>query len=709
MVLKIKMRTYLPLIILAFCITQYTLAQNVGIGTTSPQSKLHVVGDVKITENLKIDTVGSLELGANAMGKEINAGRIGYKLFSDGLDIVGAGKTADSRKITLFAEKGLTTNGKFQFQTNLITSGNSMVLKGPHQNTKIILGSPGISTPFRVTGKTDSVVVNASVVDYTLTSFAFNRAEIYVRKINNPVTLRLRRGFFDNGFLEYEDSDEVVFSDSSGFVSFNFDNVRYIVYHLELDIVSNGPIYVGTSIDTTSNTQLILDGNYLGSYGLTKKLYNDFDSIKGKIGINVDPLYDFHSKGLHKHEGNHDITGNSVLNGSLTLKNGSEGNGKILTSDANGLSTWAIPSSYGISSLSDDNIPRKFGTGLVNSSIRENASTIIMQKPITVEARIKALDINSQILIEESDHSGKQWKIEVNNQNFGFTETGVATPLLIKAGADANSVVMTNDTVQMKKIQVSNDNFIEMGAGVSGKENNAGKIAYQRFSSDALDIVGAGTNSANRKVKLFAEGGTEIQGNLFIKGKNLNTSPTPAHALEIFSGRTAANAFPSGLSNGDIAFNYGDDNGGYKHFIATRHNTTANSDDNSIDFYINNSSTSSGSTSPGTGNNQTFSINANGVQIGTNGTTVAEVIKASVNIDLASLPSGISQEVSFAVPNSISTNATVFVSPTSALMDGISISYARVSVDGTVQIKFINAGNATADQPMTTFNVTIIR
>src|SRR5262249_31631336 len=41
-------------------------------------------------------------------------------------------------------------------------------------------------------------------------------------------------------------------------------------------------------------------------------------------------------------------------------------------------------------------------------------------------------------------------------------------------------------------IDVNAANVIELGAGVAGKETNAGKIGYQAFTAGALDIVGAG-------------------------------------------------------------------------------------------------------------------------------------------------------------------------------------------------------------------------
>ena len=54
---------------------------------------------------------------------------------------------------------------------------------------------------------------------------------------------------------------------------------------------------------------------------------------------------------------------------------------------------------------------------------------------------------------------------------------------------------------------------LEFGAGFT-KEANAGKIAYQLFTPDALDVVGAGTLGVNRKVKIWAEGGLIISGSI---------------------------------------------------------------------------------------------------------------------------------------------------------------------------------------------------
>ncbi|HTH49706.1 MAG TPA: tail fiber domain-containing protein [Candidatus Limnocylindria bacterium] len=83
------------------------LVQDNGSGTdllTSSGNLLTLSGSIDVTGN------NSLEFGSTIAGKEPNAGRIGYQLFDDALDIVGAG-TGNNRKVKIFAEGGLTVNG----------------------------------------------------------------------------------------------------------------------------------------------------------------------------------------------------------------------------------------------------------------------------------------------------------------------------------------------------------------------------------------------------------------------------------------------------------------------------------------------------------------------------------------------------------------------------------------------------------------------
>jgi hypothetical protein len=120
--------------------------------------------------------------------------------------------------------------------------------------------------------------------------------------------------------------------------------------------------------------------------------------------------------------------------------------------------------------------------------------------------------------------------------------------------------------------KIDGTNTLEFGAGVAGKETNAGKIGYQTWTTDALEIVGAGTSVANRKVKIYANGGTNFTGNVGIgqasPGFPLSFADAAGEKIS-FYGQSGANTgiglnatntvlgIHTQSSGGDIAFGYG--------------------------------------------------------------------------------------------------------------------------------------------------------
>ncbi len=92
-------------------IMQITPQGNVGIGIKTPLEKLHVNGSIR-SSGMHITGVNDIEFGFGLIGKEINAGKIGYALFSPmSLDITGAGTASLPRRIRLWAEGGTTLEG----------------------------------------------------------------------------------------------------------------------------------------------------------------------------------------------------------------------------------------------------------------------------------------------------------------------------------------------------------------------------------------------------------------------------------------------------------------------------------------------------------------------------------------------------------------------------------------------------------------------
>jgi len=68
-----------------------------------------------------------------------------------------------------------------------------------------------------------------------------------------------------------------------------------------------------------------------------------------------------------------------------------------------------------------------------------------------------------------------------------------------------------NGNLRLARQDDGRANFIEFGATTPGKHPDAGKILYQAYSN-GVDIFGAGTSTANRRLTLWAEGGTHLHG-----------------------------------------------------------------------------------------------------------------------------------------------------------------------------------------------------
>lgn len=121
-----------------------------------------------------------------------------------------------------------------------------------------------------------------------------------------------------------------------------------------------------------------------------------------------------------------------------------------------------------------------------------------------------------------------------NHPLYFYTNGGVPKVTVLQngnvgVGTNAPSALLhINGTVK-----VNGANPIELGAGVT-KEVSAGKIGYEIFSPDALDIVGAGTTGINRKIKFWNEGGA------FFSGKVGIGLTVPRCMLTILSGTVNA-------------------------------------------------------------------------------------------------------------------------------------------------------------------------
>ncbi|MBK7087944.1 MAG: hypothetical protein IPH56_03190 [Chitinophagaceae bacterium] len=108
-------------------------------------------------------------------------------------------------------------------------------------------------------------------------------------------------------------------------------------------------------------------------------------------------------------------------------------------------------------------------------------------------------------------------RFQVNGASIFGGTVGINGATTIAGNATINGTSIMNGSAQLQGL-----NIFEFGAGVAGKELNAGKVGYNAFGQNALTFVGAGTNASNRAVYFYAEGGTtfggpaSFNGNVFV-------------------------------------------------------------------------------------------------------------------------------------------------------------------------------------------------
>jgi hypothetical protein len=96
------------------------------------------------------------------------------------------------------------------------------------------------------------------------------------------------------------------------------------------------------------------------------------------------------------------------------------------------------------------------------------------------------------------------------------------------------------------------------------------------------------------------------------------------------------------------------------------------------------------------------------VMLGVNGTIITNMIKVTVNVNLASVAANSSLIQTFAVTNAVTTS-TVAISPAIALSDGLVIAYARVSAANTIEVKFTNVTGVAIDPGQMNYYITVIQ
>jgi hypothetical protein len=204
-----------------------------------------------------------------------------------------------------------------------------------------------------------------------------------------------------------------------------------------------------------------------------------------------------------------------------------------------------------------------------------------------------------------------------------------------------------------------------------------GLLVYQTNGSSGFYYAQGGWTAISSSSTTYAAGdGLTLSGRTFI----LNTPIT------VDSGGTGTTTFNSG----EVLLGLG-----------------ISSPTSSADLYWDNTNSHArlgiGTTAP----SDTLDVNGD-AQFGINGTTITNIIKASVNKDVASIAANSSRLEYYSVTNA-NTASRVIVSPNAALPNGIIIAYARVSAAGTIEIMFRNTTGGAIDPAAMNYYITLIQ
>lgn len=444
-----------------------------GIGNYAPQVPLHLSG------LMKIDGANTIEFGAGVPGKQVDAGKIGYQVFStDALDIIGAGTNPSNRKVKFYAEGGSAFTGKVDI-TGKLTAGDSVKINAPTKmngNLLVNNGWVGIGNL-------------APLVPLHLSG---------LMKIDGTNTIEFGAGVSgkqpDAGKIGYQSFS----TNALDIIGAGPFSQRRIKLWAEQGVSVEGKLFVSDSI---SGTNAKFSGDVgIGIANPTAKLHvagnqkidgtNSLEFGAGVPGKQVDAGkigYTLYSNGL-------DIIGAGATNQrriKLWAEGGTTVDGKMIGTDS----------------------IRIAGAGLFQSNLVVNGNLGINTPNPTYK-----LDVNGRMRLRHNGESSGIYFNKSNNTEEGFV--GMQSDNKIgfygSGGGDWNFVMnttngnvgigTTNPTATLHvggNQKMNNANTLEFGSNVAGKNQDAGKIGYQTYTTGALDIVGAGTTAGNRKVKIW--------------------------------------------------------------------------------------------------------------------------------------------------------------------------------------------------------------
>lgn len=132
------------------------------------------------------------------------------------------------------------------------------------------------------------------------------------------------------------------------------------------------------------------------------------------------------------------------------------------------------------------------------SSMRSSASTVRATRSTARVGNTSSARVQTTSNVRTSNVKGKR-RSKVRK------ESKLKMKVKVDADGDNKSKIAPGNSLSVvnDNVVIPNSGSIEFGGGVSGKEVNAGKIRYGGWDGSALNIVGAGSATGNRSVRVW--------------------------------------------------------------------------------------------------------------------------------------------------------------------------------------------------------------
>jgi len=254
----------------------------------------------------------------------------------------------------------------------------------------------------------------------------------------------------------------------------------------------------------------------------------------------------------------------------------------------------------------------------------------------------------------------------------------------ITDGTEGLGKVLTSDASGLASWQGLPSSGVS-GSGIANylaKFSDATTVGNSVIYDDGTNI-GIGTASSGSKL--------EVAGNIRIPTSDILFTSAHEHGLGWYGTFFANKPFASVDVDGPVLYGY---NGGALGYYTSSQNIVLR--------WTNSGNVGIGESSP----TRKLEVNGN-MRLGTNGTTIANVIKATYNVDLTGIAAGASLIQTFTVTNA-QPGSSVSISPEAALNSGLIIQYARVSSANTISVRFFNASTVTIDMGAMDYYITVI-